>query len=291
MASTFEMPFFSTQDLFLSSQDVKDIEEDPMPPPKARVPMPMPSKDCSKQQTPPRPSPKQFFNMSCRETRYKYIMERNRTAAWEGPEAKRKARKELDRFQAEEDKLLQALLDNPDEGGGDSREAIPVEENCATKPEATRGESPVTQLHSTPMRPAQPSHATHIDSLDRSARESTSGSGPIIGDAAQSHMRKPPDIQRSRSGTSSSGKSQRSTRPKGSYEAMLELLDKGPTPPRRGHGSSPPNGDRGDGARCSEKNQITKESHATAAIISASQETDYDCGEEWDDDDLLCDML
>ncbi|KAK5635979.1 hypothetical protein RRF57_011691 [Xylaria bambusicola] len=29
----------------------------------------------------------------------------------------------------------------------------------------------------------------------------------------------------------------------------------------------------------------------TTTMMSASQETDYDCGEEWDDDDLLCDML
>ncbi|KAI0541861.1 hypothetical protein GGR58DRAFT_455359 [Xylaria digitata] len=289
MACTFEMPFFSTQDLFLSSQDVKDIEEDPMPPPKAQAPIPIPSKDCSKRQILPQPSPKQFFNKSCRETQYKYIIERNRTAAWEGPEAQQKAREELDRFQAAEDDLLQALLANPDEGEEDKRGAIAVE-NCAAKLEITRRESLVTQLHSTPTPQLQPSRITHIDSLDRSARDAMSSSGPILRDAAQTHTCKPPDVQRSRPDTSSSGKPQRSTRPKGSYEAMLELLAKRPIPP--GRGSSPPNGDRGDGTRCTERNQTTtKESHATAATIPASQETDYDCGEEWDDDDLLCDML
>ncbi|CAJ2506620.1 Uu.00g078060.m01.CDS01 [Anthostomella pinea] len=38
IAATVDIPFFSTQDLFLSSQDVKDIEEEPISPVKAQPP-------------------------------------------------------------------------------------------------------------------------------------------------------------------------------------------------------------------------------------------------------------
>ncbi|TGJ86659.1 hypothetical protein E0Z10_g2113 [Xylaria hypoxylon] len=299
-ACTFEMPFFSTQDLFLSSQDVKDIEADPLPLPKAQVPNPITPKPCIKPQDQPRPSPKQFFTSSCRETRYEYMIERNKTAAWESPSDQHKAREELGRLQTVEHNRL---LADPTEQGKEKREAIAIE-NYATKPGAARKESPITQLHSTPTpqvqpsQPYRPSRLARLDSSDRSVRNLMPSSGSLPENTAQTHARKPPDAQRSRPGSSSSGKSQRNTRPKGSYEAMLELLAKRPTPPQEKQRSSAPNrdtgknGDRGDGAGYTEKNQTTTEEyHAVATTIPASQETDYDCGGEWDDDDLLCDML
>ncbi|KAI1114556.1 hypothetical protein F5Y14DRAFT_163598 [Nemania sp. NC0429] len=193
-SSTFEMPFFSTQDLLLSSQDVKDIEEDPPPPVEAQDPTPLPPKAFVEQPAVPRHSPKQFFTFS---------------------------------------------------------------------------------------------------------------SGAIPEDMRLHQTRKPPDVQGSRSRSNNSETYQRSTRSKGSYEVMLELLAQGPkqrSAAREKHANGSPGGDEvGDGGRGgntngkdrkgehpSWSNEITNEElEAMMMTIPASQETDYDCGEVWDDDDLL----
>ncbi|KAI3329556.1 hypothetical protein F4824DRAFT_381419 [Ustulina deusta] len=290
--TTFDMPFFSTQDVLLSSQDVKDIEEDPLPPSKAQAPTAIPPKDCIKPPDPPRRSPKPFFTSSCREMRYKYVIERNRTAAWEGPSARQQAREELDRFQALEDEWLDVLLANPMEEGEKEQKGVAAVGSCATKPETAREKSSNTPLHGTHTPQGQPSRLTSLDSTDRSSRSPMASSGSIPEGAMLHRTHKSPDAQRSRPGSSnSSGVSRRATRPKGSYEAMLELLAKGPAQQKQR--SSAANKHRGDGAEHTEKkNQTTtNESYAITTTLPASQETDYDCGEEWDDDDLLCDML
>ncbi|RWA10211.1 hypothetical protein EKO27_g4902 [Xylaria grammica] len=279
-ACTFEMPFFSTQDLFLSSQDVKDIEEDPLPPPKAQPSV-----------KPPDPAPsysKQYFTSSGHETQFKYITERNRTAVWEGHSTQRKAQKELDRLQTVEDSWLQVLLADSNEEVEETGGIITVE-NDTVKSEAARKQSPIMRLDKTPTPRVQPSRLISLGSSDRSAQNLTPSSGPVSENTAHIHTRKLPDAQQSTLGSSRHGKSQRNTRPKSSYETMLELLAKGPSSQQK-QASSALNKDRGDGVGYAVKPRTTEESHLMATTISASQETDYDCGEEWDDD-LLRDIL
>jgi hypothetical protein len=70
---------------------------------------------------------------------------------------------------------------------------------------------------------------------------------------------------------------------------MLELLAKGPptqSKVQQHQRSEVKNRDERGGEP--EHGEITTKEQAKT--IPASQETDYDCGEEWDDDDLLRDM-
>ncbi|KAI0427355.1 hypothetical protein F5Y09DRAFT_316464 [Xylaria sp. FL1042] len=296
-ATAYDMPFFSTQDILLSSQDVKDIEEDSRPSPIAQTPISITPEGCTKPQEPrepPRRSPNPLFTSSFREMRYKYVMERNRTAAWEGPSARQHAREELDKLQALEDERLAALLANPnEEEGGKEQKGVATVGSCTTKPETASKASPKTQLHSTPKPPAQPSHPAALHSSGKSARSPMPGSGSIPDGAVSNRTPKSPRAQRSRSGGGSSGVSQRPYRPKSSYEAMLELLAKGSAPPpKEKQRPSGPNILRVGRVEHTDKNcKTTREPCAITTTIPASQETDYDCGEEWDDDDLLCDML
>ncbi|KAJ8123620.1 hypothetical protein ONZ43_g477 [Nemania bipapillata] len=172
----------SEENLLQDLLHLKDIEEDPVSPPKVQPPT-----DSPKPRDIPRRSPKRLFTSTCRELRYKYAIERSRTAAWEGPAARQKAREELDRLQALEDERLEALLANPDEGlGGEKNDAAAVvTESCTTRLDIPGNKSPTT-------RPA-----------------AVQGSKPGLEG-------------------SNGGISKRNARPKGSYEAMLELLAKGP---------------------------------------------------------------
>ncbi|KAI1121544.1 hypothetical protein F5Y10DRAFT_98390 [Nemania abortiva] len=284
--STFEMPFFCTQDLLLSSQDVKDIEEDLLPPPKAQSPVPLPpvpvspKKDYTKQRDTPRRSPKRLFTSTCRELRYKYAMERSRTAAWEGPRARQKAREELDQLQALEDERLEALLANPDG------------EMNTTKSNVTINKSRTTCIHNTPTpRPAR---------VGRSMRSSPPSS-PSVPEDTVLNVREQPNTgpRPGRGGDSGSGETRwRNTRPKGSYEAMLELLAKGPKQKPGARADMAANGNSRYGevnkdksGRLEQSDQTTEEFRAMMTTIPASQETDYDGGEEWDDDELLCGMV
>ncbi|KAI8946777.1 hypothetical protein F4801DRAFT_40642 [Xylaria longipes] len=265
-AGAFEIPFFSTQDLLLSSQDVKDIEEEPLSSPKPRNPTPIPTKDYAELHGAPRRALKPFFTSSCRELRYKYALERSRTAAWEGPSARQKAREELDRLQVLEDERLEALLADPSEeteNGNTRTIAVRVELDAA-------GKGPFTaRFRTTPTPQVRP-------------HRGGSGRNPysISENTAQKHTRMFSDVQRSKPGSSGS-----------SYEAMLELLAKAPKQKPDTHVTD--RGTDGDGDQDRSRHANSDQTDASRAMmtIPASQETDYDCGEEWDDDDLLCDML
>ncbi|KAI0435575.1 hypothetical protein F4803DRAFT_545106 [Xylaria telfairii] len=265
--SAFEMPPFSTQDLLLSSQDVKDIEG-PLSSTRAQNLTPLPTEDCIKPSNAPRRSPKPFLTSTCRELRYKYVLERGRTAAWEGPSAQQKAREEFDRLQELEDEQLERLLANPNEGteegnGNTGAIAVEVEFNAVGK------ESFTTPSRGTPTPQVQ-------------SRRGWTGRGPcsITEDTAQKHTRTLPNGQRLKLGTSGS-----------SYEAMLELLAKGPKKDKDTHLMNR-NVDRDKDKDRSRYNNSDR-MKAVEGITSppASQETDYDCGEEWDDDDLFHGML
>ncbi|KAI1346059.1 hypothetical protein F5Y01DRAFT_308580 [Xylaria sp. FL0043] len=307
-ATAYDMPFFSTQDILLSSQDVKDIEEDSQSAPIAQPPASTPPEDCAKSkksQERPRRSPKPFFTSSFSEMRYKYLMERSRTAAWEGPSARQKAREELDKLQALEDERLAALLAQPNEEEAErekEQEGDDTAGSSAAKPEITRKASPKGQLRSTPTPKVQASPPAGLHSSGRSARSSIPSSGSIPDGAVPNRASKSHRPQPSKSGSNSSSKiSQRPpTRPKSSYDAMLELLAaKGSAPPppqgEKQKPDAPPDGGKGGAGRTEQdidrNSKTTGDPYERTMAVSASQETDYDCGEEWDDDDLLCDML
>ncbi|KAI1201181.1 hypothetical protein F5X97DRAFT_290573 [Nemania serpens] len=306
--STFEMPFFSTQDLLLSSQDVKDIEEDAPPPlpPKAQAPTPIPIKALVEPPEVPRHSPKQFFTSTCRELRYKCAIERSRRAAWEGPAAMQRAREELDKLQALEDERLKNLLANPGDWSDkkEQNEAPTVEKLGVTLDGAKSG-APAVGSHSTPAPRLQPPYSA---CREKTARNSTPSSGTILEATTLHQAQKPSHAQGSRARSKNSETYQRGTRPKGSYEAMLELLAKGPkqrsdarvnrvnqNPNRDGDGDTGGKEIRekeGKSEHPNRRNEITNEElEAMMTTIPASQETDYDCGEEWDDDDLLHGVL
>ncbi|KAI0512833.1 hypothetical protein F5B22DRAFT_296730 [Xylaria bambusicola] len=322
LKNTFDVPFFSTQDVLLSSQDVKDIEEDPLPPPKTPAITPTPQRDDPKPPESPRRSPKPLFTSSFREMRYKFVLERAKSARWEGPAARQKAREALDKLQAEEDARLEALLANPDgEGEGEQTKGVATE-SAANKPESSRKSSPDTlpRLKPTPQAPS--SHPAEFDSASKSARNSLPTSGSVPDRAVRNPTRKFPDAQPSRlrssgNGGGSSRTTQRPTsRPKSSYEAMLEALaakESVPPPPidqqkqkqkkQLSSAHLTEEQKRGGDAvvqleRMSEDKQIPfSENNAATTMktgmimITASQETDYDGGEEWDDDDLLRNVM
>ncbi|KAK5635978.1 hypothetical protein RRF57_011690 [Xylaria bambusicola] len=170
LENTLDIPFFSTQDILLSSQDVKDIEEDPGPPPKAPAATSTPHRDDAKPPEPPRRSPNRLFTSSFREMRYKFVPERNKSARWEGPSARQKAREELDKLQALEDARLESLLANPNgEGEGEQVKAVAAE-STASKLESSSKCSPDAPPRRT-LTPRPPSpRPAGFDSLSRGAR-------------------------------------------------------------------------------------------------------------------------
>ncbi|KAI0976479.1 hypothetical protein F4678DRAFT_417329 [Xylaria arbuscula] len=297
-ASTFDMPFFSTQDLLLSSQDVKDIEDDPLPPSRAQTPTPIPQRDCSEQREQkeiPRRSPKRkrVFTPSFSELHYKHLIQRQKSAQWEGPEARRKACEALDQYQAEEDARLEKLLAERKE----EEEGTGAVGSSATKLETVKKGSQSSQSRGSHAPLAQLSRPA---SLEPSEKNSIPSSGSMKDSAVptvQSHASKPPRL-RPGSSTSSNGKSHRTaSRPKSSYEAMLELLAaKGSAPSSQkqrlsGAGNIAEQQQQRQTDKGKDSASIENELCTRTTTIPASQETDYDCGEEWDDDDLLCDMI
>ncbi|KAI1740001.1 hypothetical protein F4680DRAFT_448612 [Xylaria scruposa] len=263
--SAFEIPFFSTQDFVLSSQDVKDIEEEPIPSPKAHGPVNVPTKDRVKPRDAPRRSPKPFFTSTCRELRYKYALERSRTAVWEGPSARQKAREELDRLQALEDEWLEELLANP---GEEIKHGNTMTAPVDVEPDAGRKEPPAAPPSKTPTLQAQSRRAMCGRDLNS-----------ISDDTAQKHTRMLPDAQKAKPRSSGS-----------SYEAMLELLAKAPKQKPDAHVANRKDGGK-ERSRDANSDQKKASSQTKTMTISASQETDYDGGVDWDDDDLLCDMI
>lgn len=330
VACAFDMPFFSTQDVLLSSQDIKDIEEEPLPPPKPPTPAPAPSKSPTKSRDKPRRSSKPLFTSNCSELRYKYALERSRTAAWEGPSARQKAQEELDRLQALEDARLEALLADTGKEKAEKNSQSASIEGDATVPDAVGKESDLT-LFATPPSPfSSPPSASWIElSCYNPLRQNDPGRRrltPTTGETAPNHKQKPSDVRalrRENSGNSSGsgggggGGGQRNKPTKG-YEAMLELLAKGPKQ-KSGAQNNENNNTTTTGNQTGTKykkdaigvgngrrhtvQMTSNERQAAAATttetttnmkttiaIPASQETDYDGGEEWDDDDLLRDM-
>ncbi|KAI0189433.1 hypothetical protein F4808DRAFT_445515 [Astrocystis sublimbata] len=327
----FEMPFFSTQDFLLSSQDVKDIEEEPLSSAKHHSPNPTPTpmpkpipepvlepileppKENITHVAAPRPSPKPFFTSTCRELRFKCALEASRTARWEGHKARRKAQAELDRIQAEEDLRLEALLaeavpspvpviengsgrlstttdidgvwiDESDTGGNDSFSARSWKTPTPTPQSQSPAHNPAPALVQAlppppppPRQQPQPQQRSsgskreseRRDSNSFSKPQSTTSGNPTANPApAKRQLKRTVSEVHQRSKPKSSGSS--------GYEAMLELLAKGPKQKSKPKPTKPVANEAKDGK--------------TSITIPASQETDYDCGEEWDDDEMFFDI-
>ncbi|KAI1306652.1 hypothetical protein F5Y03DRAFT_405931 [Xylaria venustula] len=323
-ATTFDMPFFSTQDLLLSSQDVKDIEENPLPPPRTRTPTPIPPKDCSEPQEQkeiPQRSPKRkrILTSASSELRYKYLFQQQKSAQWEGPEARRKAREALDQYQAEEAARPEKLLAE----GKEEQQGTRAIGSSATQPETANKGSQSSQSRGLQTLQARQSHPPGFKTPEKDVANSMPISGSMKDSAVPAVQNHASKLPRSKPGSStgSNGKSQRtaSSRPKSSYETMLELLavSKGsappPPPPQKQRSSDAGNISEEQKQRQhqvgvdrknedGEKRQTTtvvdiplaKEDGGswgagatTTNIPAASQETEYD----WDDDDLLCSKI
>ncbi|KAI1326684.1 hypothetical protein F5Y16DRAFT_225313 [Xylariaceae sp. FL0255] len=269
---SFDLSFLSTQDVFLSSQDMKDIEESPVSSSKTTAPLPVtpvaPVKEPIAAVDPPRPSPRQFFASSARDFHYKYLLQRSKTAAWEGPEARRRVQEQIDQFQAKEDERLQQLLadtarsqeqSQPSSGG--KQQDANTRPRTSSSPHADSDQPEAQSQLSIPCSPPIP-RRSHANSGGQKAA-----------------------TQRPKSSQSKGNRSQQ--RPaKSSFNAMLEELEKRTTEQDKVKTrlSYPPGSSNDeDRAQAAYGQKRGKE----LSVIPASQETDYDGGEEWDDDDLL----
>ncbi|KAI0020885.1 hypothetical protein F4780DRAFT_740314 [Xylariomycetidae sp. FL0641] len=338
-SGAWDVPFFSTQDLFLSSQDMKDLEEEPPSPVLARTntrgesaksqgqdggqnspddhspPQPPTKKpdqqpkirDNSKnaqlvestqlaahdpinqykehprivqnsgtnaktsmgshasvkqvqqdsgtgisshnrkagsksKETPSRQPSKPFFTSSGSEMRYKYAIERSKTAAWEDANARRKAQEQLDQIQELEDQRVLELL-------GSDKELLNTAElelgTCSPRPCVVEGGLPDTTAGSEPSPlPLPPPSKPENRHKSSSAAKQPSSSGS---ENQKSRKRNPGNA------------------PGSSYQRMLDLLgqSKNQTPtwdkPGLSHDQGAPQ----------------------EPLVPASQETDYG------DDDLF----
>ncbi|KAI0006362.1 hypothetical protein F4779DRAFT_23809 [Xylariaceae sp. FL0662B] len=145
----------------------------------------------SKAAAPPRPKPRPFFTSSGREAQYKYTIERSKTSAWEGALARRKAQNELEQFQRLEDERRDQLLL---EGLRDEEEDMTIEDYTVT-PKSNA-------VHHSQTRDQAPPQT--VNSLPSQATKNMSSQGAKKGNADP----------------------KRRTRPKSSYDEMLELLER-----------------------------------------------------------------
>jgi hypothetical protein len=260
--TAFEMPFFSTQDLVLSSQDVKDIEEEPLPPYKAQRSVQLPSKPINEPL-----ENKRLEDLPVQDT----------------DDEKEDQKTDVPSVAASKPDIITAMRESS---------ARTIQFHAKTTPE--------TQLSNC----AQPTASSRIrqrpspipDSIPSSIPEER----PILSN--HDHSRKPSDAQ-GQGQKAGSSKTQQNSKPKSSsYEAMLELLAQGPRQSRQrieksaqDHSRVSVNKNRYGGKLTvtGDQNPIsTAEEEQAMITIPASQETDYDSGEDlWDDDDLLRDMI
>ncbi|KAI1339399.1 hypothetical protein F5Y15DRAFT_87540 [Xylariaceae sp. FL0016] len=123
--NVLDIPFLSTQDLFVSSQDLKDIDEPVSPIKSHNILTPFRKQHCEvllgspdhnlkqphrKGNSVAHQSSRPFFTSSSREARFKYTIERSKTTQWEDTEARRKVREVMDDLRIQEDERLLELL-------------------------------------------------------------------------------------------------------------------------------------------------------------------------------------
>ncbi|KAI1204364.1 uncharacterized protein F4807DRAFT_447421 [Annulohypoxylon truncatum] len=176
----------------------------------------------------PRNSPKPFFASSGREAHYKYVIERSKTASWEGISTRQTVQAGLQRFQRSENERSDKILTERITGDKDGH----VIDNCTP----SSGSRPTDSTPRPKTQPKSQSQPRSINQLSGSA-----GNG-IQSPKAEEVVEKRPRQNNSRS----------------SYEEMLEML----------------------------KQKETQKQGQQA--MSASQETDYG---EAGLDDVLCEML
>ena len=198
---------------------------------------------------PPRPSPRPFFVSSNpnREFRSKYLIERNRSAVWEGSPARRKVQEDMDQFNKEEEEAAARLLmeyegfQQPPEVGTSTNisGSVPHPETMVTEHRLSGQPSPAA-------RQPQPKPLSRIGQ--------TVNQLPNTKRDVQTPPKQPTDHNASTQGRR---QVRPSSRPSTSYQDMLALLEK-----------SQKQSQEKDGA---ERQQDT--SFAPPPV--ASQETDY----------------
>ncbi|KAI1259108.1 hypothetical protein F5Y18DRAFT_318025 [Xylariaceae sp. FL1019] len=272
----FDTSFLSTQDVFLSSQDMKDIEDEQLSPVKALVTTPPSPKARSSKEIKP------MFTSTSREISYKYASERSKTAAWESPKAQRKRRRELSEMQALEDRRLKELL-------AESRED-------SHKPQSVGASVTDISPRRVPMQNLQSVSQSPIE------REQCSipCSPPLSKAPPSGNVRKPSDAQRQSAQRQSQSESQtnrRPSKPKSSFEAMCEAI--GNPKPQKQKSANLRNQPRdivsGNSSDKENNHPQKMNKHAGSEheqideplFIPGTQgtETDYD-DEEWNDNEL-----
>ncbi|KAI0148382.1 hypothetical protein GGR57DRAFT_475291 [Xylariaceae sp. FL1272] len=272
----FDTSFLSTQDVFLSSQDMKDIGEEPLSPVKAPVTAP------AALNVRPAKENKPLFTSTSREISYKYASERSKTAAWESPKAQRKRRRELSEIQALEDQRLKELL-------AETHEDLhqPHSVGASITSESPR-QSPLE--HNRPFSKSS-NEGNHC---------SIPCSPPLPKASLPGNARKPPNAQKQNTQKQSqnqtnTGPPRRPSKPKSSFEEMCEAIGK---PNRQKSLPKPVNlrnqsSDIASGSSDKENTRYTKnDKHAASEgqseeplFIPGTQETDYD-DDEWNDNEL-----
>ena len=170
---------------------------------------------------PPRPSPKPFFASSNpnRDFQSKYLIERNRSAVWEGSTARRKVQEDMDQFNREEEEAAEKLfmeydmIQQPSEVGpvgADMSGSVPHPETTVTVHQLSGRPSASRQPQSKPLSRTSQT-VNRLPNTERDVR-----APPLPKTQAKNHD------------TSTRAGPQRrpSSRPSTSYQDMLALLEK-----------------------------------------------------------------
>ncbi|KAI0481321.1 hypothetical protein GGR56DRAFT_629791 [Xylariaceae sp. FL0804] len=328
----FDISFFSTQDLFLSSQDVRDIGDPgtyhatgPLPgasnttddespsetsaaheiaaspeeraaPKEEAAPEVQATPVRSDTMPPPRPSPKSFFTPSGSAMRLGYALERCKTTRWEDAKARQKAQRDLESIQKMEDRRLGELMMTFEARSGPSprsgskaggREAG----GRAQRTQTDAGQARDSGASRTPA--PQPPRRSSSQKHDAKTRPESRGASrapipqPPRMSSSQKHDAKPrPESRGSALAPSrgaenrsrprrSSGSGGRNHRPLSSFDQMVELLEK----EEKEKSSSR----RRQQQQRAGEHERDRDRDRDRRPSVASEETDYDYEEGWDD--------
>ena len=215
----------------------------------------------------PRPSPKPLFASTNRDFRSKYLIERNKTAVWEGSSARRKVQADMDRFNREEEVaerlLIEYMCKHQEEEAAAVAGMTPTMSNeaAATTTTATTGQR--SRDEPPPLPPPPPS----IGCPKRQTVNQLSSCPPPTNSTAAAAAKRDAPTQRAISRPGSGQQQQRrpNSRPGGSYEEMLALLEQQQIKKT----TQQPKGEMRGGAA------VVSPPAPPAPLPAASQETDY----------------
>lgn len=214
----------------------------------------------------PRPSPKPLFASTNRDFRSKYLIERNKTAIWEGSSARRKVQADMDQFNQEEEAAERLLIEYMCKHQEEASAVASTAPTMSNEAAATTTTTTTTGQRSCDEPPPPPP-----PSIGRPKKQTvnqlSSCPPPTNSTAAAAAAKRDAPTQRAiiRPGSGQQQQRRPNSRPGGSYEEMLALLEQ---------------------QQIKKTTQQPKEEmHGGAAVVSppappaplpaASQETDY----------------